>query len=100
VTADTGGPPRPGAPPTPPPDDGLPLAALAGLGSQFAVALVAFGYLGAWLDRRWDTAPLCLLVGVFAGGGGTFYTAYRRLMAQSAARARSTADAGAPRGDR
>jgi F0F1-type ATP synthase assembly protein I len=63
----------------------VPLGQLAGLGAQFAVALVLFGYLGSWLDRRWQSSPWCLLVGVFVGAGGVFYTSYRRVMAQGAA---------------
>jgi hypothetical protein len=55
--------------------------ALAGLGIQFAVALVLFGYAGQWVDARLDTAPLFLLVGVLAGAGGTFFLSYRRLTA-------------------
>lgn len=58
--------------------------ALAGLGMQFAVAIVMFVYLGNWLDRRLDTAPLFLLGGVLLGGGGTFYSGYRRIMAPKA----------------
>jgi hypothetical protein len=54
--------------------------ALAGLGTQFFVALVAFGYAGNWIDARLGLSPLFLLVGVFVGGGGTFFVSYRRLM--------------------
>lgn len=57
--------------------------ALAGLGMQFCVAIIVFVYAGNWLDRRMDTAPLFLLGGVFVGGGGVFYSSYRRLMATS-----------------
>ena len=64
---------------TPPPGERSPWV-LAGLGMQFFVALVLFAYAGAWLDRRFDSAPLWMLVGVFFGGGGTFYLSYRRLM--------------------
>jgi F0F1-type ATP synthase assembly protein I len=65
-------------------NDGVPLGTLAGLGAQFAIALVAFGFLGRWLDQRWATEPWCLLLGVFLGGGGVFISSYRRIMAQSA----------------
>ncbi|MCU0649553.1 MAG: AtpZ/AtpI family protein [Gemmatimonadaceae bacterium] len=85
-----------GGPPAPrrSADDGVPLGVLAGLGAQFAVALVLFGYLGSWLDRRWQSAPWCLIVGVFFGGGGVFFTSYRRVMAQrSAPDVRSSHDA-------
>lgn len=60
--------------------DGSPWA-LAGLGMQFFASLLLFVYGGAWLDRRMDSSPLFLLLGVFVGGGGTFYLSYRRLTA-------------------
>ncbi len=68
--------------PTRPPDAvGVPSPwALAGLGVQFAVALVAFVYGGSWLDQKFGSSPLGLLAGVVLGGGGTFYLSYRRLM--------------------
>lgn len=53
---------------------------LAGLGAQFFVALLLFVYAGNWMDARWHTSPLFVLAGVFVGGGGSFYTNYRRLM--------------------
>lgn len=52
-----------------------------GLGLQFAAAILAFAFLGQWLDRRWGTDPWLLLVGVFLGAGGGFYSIYRKLMA-------------------
>jgi F0F1-type ATP synthase assembly protein I len=64
--------------------------ALAGLGLQFCVAIVMFVYLGNWLDRRLDTAPLFLLGGVLVGGGGTFYSGYRRVIAPKARNTDST----------
>ncbi len=74
-----------------PPATGLPRArepgevspwALAGLGVQFAVALVFFGYAGQWVDQRLNTAPVFLLTGVLAGAGGTFFLSFRRLTAK------------------
>lgn len=55
--------------------------ALAGLGVEFAVALVLFGYAGQWVDQRFGCAPVGVLGGVLFGAGGTFYLSYRRLMA-------------------
>jgi F0F1-type ATP synthase assembly protein I len=55
--------------------------ALAGLGVQFFATLLLFVYAGTWLDNRLGTSPLCLLLGLFVGGGGSFYLSYRRLMA-------------------
>jgi F0F1-type ATP synthase assembly protein I len=66
--------------------DGAPKAgerspwALAGLGVQFFAALVLFVYAGSWMDSRFDTSPLFLLLGLFGGGGGSFFLSYRRLM--------------------
>lgn len=59
---------------------GVSPAAYAGLGLQFAVAIVAFLYAGQWLDGRLGTSPLFLIVGVFVGAGGGFYSIYRKLM--------------------
>jgi F0F1-type ATP synthase assembly protein I len=57
--------------------------ALAGLGMQFFLALLAFAYVGLWIDRRFGTGPVFLLLGVFLGGGGTFALSIRRLTASS-----------------
>ena len=48
---------------------------------QFFAAILLFVYVGNWLDRRLGTAPLFLLGGVLVGGGGAFYSGYRRLTA-------------------
>lgn len=56
---------------------------------QFFVALIAFVYLGNWVDKRLDTAPIFLLFGVVFGGGGTFFLSYRRLTAPTAAAPKS-----------
>jgi hypothetical protein len=70
------------SPATPPdPENEVRPAALAGLGFQFAAALLVFGYAGQWLDRKFDSAPIFLMIGIFFGGGGTFYLSYKRLMA-------------------
>ena len=53
--------------------------AVAGLGMQFFLALLAFVYAGNWIDARFGTAPVFLFAGVFVGGGATFYLSYRRL---------------------
>jgi F0F1-type ATP synthase assembly protein I len=56
-------------------------AEFAGLGLQFALAIIVFLYAGQWLDRRLGTSPLFLIVGVFVGAGGAFFSMYRRLTA-------------------
>lgn len=45
----------------------------AGLGLTLAVSLCLFAWGGYVLDQRFDSLPLFLLLGVFAGGGlGTY----------------------------
>jgi ATP synthase protein I len=56
----------------------------AGVGLQFALSILVFLYAGQWLDRKLGTAPWMLLVGVFVGGAGSFYSMYRKLMAAQA----------------
>ncbi len=53
----------------------------AGLGLQFAVAILVFLYLGQWVDRRLGTEPWFMITGVFTGAGASFYSMYRKLMA-------------------
>lgn len=62
-------------------EEGPGMGAYAGLGLQFAVSILVFLFVGQWLDRKLGTAPVFLLVGVFVGAGGAFYSMYRKLMA-------------------
>jgi F0F1-type ATP synthase assembly protein I len=64
-----------------PPHGGTSGAAVAGLGMQFVVAILLFLFLGKWLDERFGTTPWLLIAGVFLGAGASFYSIYRRLMA-------------------
>jgi F0F1-type ATP synthase assembly protein I len=34
---------------------------------------------GNWLDQRWGTSPLLLILGVFLGAGAGFYNLYKVL---------------------
>ena len=63
----------------PAPTTGPGPAAYAGFGLQFVIALLVFLYLGQWLDRKLGTEPVFLLIGVFVGAGGAFYSMYRKL---------------------
>lgn len=54
-------------------------ADLAGIGVQFIVVLLAFLYLGKWLDARLGTSPWLLMLGVFLGFGLSLLYIYRKL---------------------
>lgn len=63
------------------PESGTSVATYAGLGLQLAFSIVAFLFLGQWLDRKFGTYPWLTVLGVFLGAGSAFYSMYRRLMA-------------------
>ena len=67
--------------PEKPAKDEIDLASFAGAGLQFAVAIVIFLLLGQWVDRKLGSSPAFLLIGIFAGGGASFYSMYRRISA-------------------
>lgn len=56
-------------------------ADFAGVGMQFAVAIIAFLFVGQWLDKRVGTNGLFTIAGVFVGGGAAFYNMYRKITA-------------------
>ena len=56
-------------------------AEFAGIGVQFGLTILVFVFAGVWLDRRFGTSPWLLLICVFAGAGGAFYSMYRRVTA-------------------
>jgi F0F1-type ATP synthase assembly protein I len=67
----------------PPPESSLTGAgAMTGLGLQFALSILLFLWLGQWFDRKFGTDPLFLILFVFLGAGASFYSIYRKLMAQ------------------
>ena len=51
----------------------------AGLGFQFAAAIILFLLLGKWLDDKLGTDPWLLVTGVIVGAAGGFYSMYRKL---------------------
>ena len=81
--SDSGGqtPERRKVPRGPAPAEGPGPAAYAGFGLQFVIALLVFLYLGQWVDRKLGTEPVFLMIGVFVGAGGAFYSMYRKLTA-------------------
>ena len=66
---------------TDPKPEALDLRAFAGVGLQFAVAIVIFVLLGQWVDKKLGTSPAFLLIGVFIGGSAAFYNLYRKISA-------------------
>ena len=70
----------------------------AGIGLQFAASVLLFGYAGQWLDRRLGTGPLLLIIGVFLGAGGAFYSMYRKLMAAQEAQSKGPTGPTGPTG--
>ncbi len=63
------------------PKKGLSGADFAGVGMQFAFAIIVFLFVGQWLDNRLGTNGLFTIAGVFIGAGGGFYSMYRRISA-------------------
>ena len=59
----------------------LPGADFAGVGIQFAFAIIVFLFAGQWLDKRLGTNGLFTILGVFVGGGAAFYNMYRKIIA-------------------
>ena len=80
----------------PSPNSGLSAADFAGVGMQFALAVIVFLFAGQWLDNRLGTNGLFTIAGVFVGAGGAFYAMYRKISAaQKEDDARRAASAGA-----
>ena len=67
--------------PQPSSNKSLPVADFAGIGIQFAVAIIVFLFAGQWLDKRLGTNGLFTIAGVFVGGGAAFYNMYRKISA-------------------
>ncbi|MFA6109480.1 MAG: AtpZ/AtpI family protein [Candidatus Latescibacterota bacterium] len=59
-----------------------------GLGFQFAATILVFLFVGHWLDARFGTHPVLLVVGVFGGGAAGFITLYRDLVHRTGRRGR------------
>ncbi|HJQ12984.1 MAG TPA: AtpZ/AtpI family protein [Gemmatimonadaceae bacterium] len=63
------------------PKQGLSGADFAGVGMQFALAIIVFLFAGQWLDKRLGTNGLFTIAGVFVGAGAAFYNMYRKISA-------------------
>ena len=51
-----------------------------GLGLTWALSVLLFLGIGAWLDSRLGTEPLLLIVGAFVGAGAGFYSLYYHIV--------------------
>ena len=52
----------------------------AGVGLQFAGAILLFLFLGRWMDGRLGTDPWLTVAGVVVGATAGFYAMYRQLV--------------------
>ena len=70
------------------PGRGNPVSGLefAGIGIQFAATILIFTFAGVWADKRFGTSPWFVLIGVFVGAGGGFYSMYRLVTRHTARR--------------
>ena len=51
-----------------------------GLGLSFALAVLLFLGLGAWVDSKLGTAPFLLVLGAFIGAAAGFYSLYYHIV--------------------
>jgi F0F1-type ATP synthase assembly protein I len=51
-----------------------------GYGMTWALSVLLFLALGAWLDSKLNTVPLLMVVGAFVGGSAGFYSLYYHLV--------------------
>jgi F0F1-type ATP synthase assembly protein I len=66
------------------------------MGMQLAIAVVAFFFLGRWLDSVFDTAPWLMVIGLLIGTVGGFMSFFRSVVAmgKKEEKLKHTADAG------
>jgi F0F1-type ATP synthase assembly protein I len=58
-----------------------------GLGLTWALSVLLFLGVGAWVDSRLGTGPLLLIVGAFIGAGAGFYSLYYHIVIEPRQRA-------------
>lgn len=51
-----------------------------GHGLTWALAVLLFLGVGAWLDSKLGTTPFLLIIGAFVGGGAGFYNLYYHIV--------------------
>ena len=60
-----------------PPSSFREAAPYLGLGIQLAAAILVFYFIGSWADRKFDTTPWLMVVGVLIGAAGGFIQFFR-----------------------
>ncbi|MFT7671227.1 MAG: ATP synthase protein I [Planctomycetota bacterium] len=66
------------------------LGRYSGLGVHMVASMGVFGFGGYWLDGKFGTYPLLLIVGIFIGAGASFYSLLKTVSsATSASKAKS-----------
>lgn len=51
-----------------------------GLGLTWALSVLLFLGIGAWLDSKLGTRPILLILGAFVGAGAGFYSLYYHIV--------------------
>jgi positive regulator of sigma E activity len=51
-----------------------------GHGLTWALSVLLFLAVGAWLDTKLGTSPFLLILGAFVGGGAGFYSLYYHIV--------------------
>jgi len=51
------------------------------MGMQLAISVVAFFFLGRWLDGLWNTTPWLMVAGLVLGTAGGFISFFRSVVA-------------------
>jgi F0F1-type ATP synthase assembly protein I len=60
--------------------------AIVGAGFALAISILFFAWLGNFADRKLNTEPLFLLIGLAVGLGAGFYAFWRKISAESKSR--------------
>ena len=51
-----------------------------GLGLTWALAVLLFLGIGAWIDSKVGTSPILMILGAFVGGAAGFYSLYYHIV--------------------
>jgi F0F1-type ATP synthase assembly protein I len=65
-----------------------------GLGMTWALSVLLFLGVGAWLDSRLGTGPFLLIAGAFVGAGAGFYYLYYHIVIEPRLKREAERDAG------